>query len=79
MQQIRPVSSSQPLSVAQDGMSALRRIQSQSRYLFTPEEFAHLTGREPGSAALKMALQRLSKAGQIVLATKTPVHAQAKQ
>jgi len=54
-------------------MSALRRIQSQSRYLFTPEEFAHLTGREPGSAALKMALQRLSKAGQIVLATKTPV------
>lgn len=58
--------------VVQDGVSALRSIQSQARYLFTPAEFAQLTGREPGSAALKMALQRLSKAGNIVLATKNP-------
>jgi len=72
MQQTQPANSTLPTFVAQDGMSALRRIQSQARYLFAPEEFAQLTGRESGSAAMKMALQRLSKAGQIVLATKAP-------
>lgn len=72
MQQTQPANSTLPPSVAQDGMSALRHIQSQARYLFTPAEFAQLTGRESGSAALKMALQRLSKGGQIVLATKAP-------
>jgi len=36
MQQTQPANSTLPPSVAQDGMSALRRIQSQARYLFTP-------------------------------------------
>lgn len=51
---------------------ALFSIQSQARYVFTPDEFAMLTGREPNSSALKMALQRLTRQGRIVLATKRP-------
>lgn len=52
--------------------NALRSIQGKARYVFTPEEFARLTGREPGSIAAKSALTRLSAAGQIVLALKRP-------
>lgn len=51
---------------------ALRRIQSQARYVFGEAEFSSLTGREPGSMASQMALQRLSNAGQIALAHKRP-------
>lgn len=52
----------------------LRNLQSQSRYLFREDEFARQTGREPGSPASQLALQRLSKAGRIVLAQKKPAH-----
>ncbi|MBS0342136.1 MAG: hypothetical protein JSS56_16575 [Proteobacteria bacterium] len=48
----------------------LRKLQSQARYLFREDEFARHTGREPGSPASQLALQRLSKAGRIVLAQK---------
>lgn len=51
---------------------ALRAIQAQARYLFTPQEFARATGREPGSAAVRMALQRLARQGHVVNATKRP-------
>jgi predicted transcriptional regulator of viral defense system len=50
----------------------LRSLQSQVRYLFHEDEFARQTGREPGSPASQMALQRLSKAGHITLAQKKP-------
>lgn len=54
--------------------AALRQIQAKARYVFTPEEYAVLTGRAPGGAALKMALQRLARQGRITLATKRPVN-----
>lgn len=50
----------------------LRQLQSQSRYVFREEEFAQQTGRVPGSPASQLALQRLSKAGYVVLAQKKP-------
>ena len=53
---------------------ALFEIQSQARYVFTPDEFATRTGRVPDSNALKMALQRLARQGRITLAIKRPAH-----
>lgn len=50
----------------------LRQLQSQARYVFREEEFAQQTGRVPGSPASQQALQRLAKAGQVVLAQKNP-------
>lgn len=50
----------------------LRELQSQARYVFREQEFAELTGRIPGSSASQLALQRLSKAGLVVLAQKKP-------
>lgn len=50
----------------------LRQLQSQARYVFREQEFAELTGRVPGSPASQLALQRLSKAGLVVLAQKKP-------
>lgn len=50
----------------------MRLLQSQSRYLFRESEFAALTGRAAGSPASQQALQRLSKAGRVVLAQKRP-------
>ena len=61
-----------PYSDTLSGMEALRRIQSQARYLFYPDEFAMLTGREPQSVAIKSALMRLSRQGLITLAVKRP-------
>lgn len=63
-----PVSDFDALS----GAEALRRIQSQARYLFHPDEFAKLTGREVQSVAVKSALMRLSRQGLITLAAKRP-------
>lgn len=51
---------------------ALRSIQVQARYLFSPEEFAKLTGRQGRSVSTRSALMRLSTAGRIVLALKRP-------
>ncbi|MFP5466617.1 MAG: type IV toxin-antitoxin system AbiEi family antitoxin [Gammaproteobacteria bacterium] len=50
----------------------LRQLQAQARYVFREQEFAELTGRVPGSPASQLALQRLSKAGLVVLAQKKP-------
>ncbi|MBS0317178.1 MAG: hypothetical protein JSR49_08645 [Proteobacteria bacterium] len=50
----------------------LRNLQAHARYLFREDEFARHTGREPGSPASQLALQRLSKAGRITLAQKKP-------
>ena len=52
--------------------NALRCIQGKARYIFGPDEFARLTGREPASVATKSALMRLSAAGRIRLALKRP-------
>lgn len=60
-------------SFTKDGTDALRRIQSDARYVFAPEEFARLTGRPVKGAATKMALQRLARSGLTVLASKHPV------
>lgn len=60
-------------SFAKSGTGALRRIQSSARYVFTPEEFARLTGRPVKGVAVKMALQRLARSGLTVLAGKHPV------
>jgi hypothetical protein len=66
-----PVPSTQALPVEQErSAELLRNLQSQARYLFREDEFARHTGREPGSPASQLALQRLSKAGRIVLAQK---------
>lgn len=54
------------------GPDFLRRLQSQARYLFSEEEFARQTGREPGGPASQLALQRLSKSAHITLAQKRP-------
>lgn len=51
---------------------ALRQLQAQARYVFREQEFAELTGRVQGSPASQLALQRLSKAGLVVLAQKKP-------
>jgi len=51
---------------------ALRSIQAQARYIFTPDEFARLTGRQGRSVSTRSALMRLSGAGRIVLALKQP-------
>jgi hypothetical protein len=51
---------------------ALRNIQAQARYVFTPEEFARLTGRQPGSPAANAALWRLRAARRIVSVLKRP-------
>lgn len=59
-------------SISVDSDMALRHIQSEARYFFEPDEFARRTGREPGSAAVKSALQRLARARRIALATKRP-------
>lgn len=56
----------------QNSAQVLRQLQSQSRYVFREEEFAQQTGRVPGSPASQLALQRLSKAGHVVLAQKNP-------
>lgn len=62
-----------PTPVApENSAQVLRQLQSQSRYLFREEEFAQQTGRVPGSPASQQALQRLSKAGHVVLAQKNP-------
>lgn len=52
--------------------SALSSMQSRSHYFFRPDEFALLTGREPGSDSAKAALSRLSEKGQIVSVSKQP-------
>jgi predicted transcriptional regulator of viral defense system len=62
-----------PSAAAPDKKSdVLRNLQAQARYLFREEEFSRRTGRGPGSAASQLALQRLSKAGYIALARKSP-------
>lgn len=53
-------------------LEAVRRIQSQSRYIVSSEEVAVLTGRDAGSNALKMALLRLAKQGLITCVSKRP-------
>jgi hypothetical protein len=40
--------------------------------VFREDEFSQLTGREPGSGASQVALNRLSRSGQITLAQKKP-------
>lgn len=67
-----PIVKSAPSGVLETSSEVLRNLQAQSRYLVREEEFARQTGREPGSPASQMALQRLSKAGHIVLAQKKP-------
>jgi hypothetical protein len=55
-----------------DSDSALRELQSHSRYYFGTVEFAKLTGREPGSSSTKSALARLSQSGKIVSVSRQP-------
>jgi len=61
-----------PALVHTGGQEALRRIQAQARYVFAADEFAVLTGRAARSAAVKQALQRLSRRGLIISASKQP-------
>lgn len=66
-----PTPPTQAFPVGQErSAELLRNLQSQARYLFREDEFARHTGREPGGPASQMALQRLSRAGRIVLAQK---------
>lgn len=62
-------------TVASDSInsqSALQSIQASSRYFFDASEFARLTGREPDSVSVKMALHRLSKQGRIACVARRP-------
>src|SRR5271169_6597424 len=51
---------------------ALGQLQARSRYYFKMSEFAHLTGRSESSAAAYLAVNRLSKRGRVVSATRRP-------
>jgi predicted transcriptional regulator of viral defense system len=51
---------------------ALSQIQARSRYYFKMPEFAQLTGRPQSSAAAYLAVNRLSKRGRVVSATRRP-------
>lgn len=63
----------EPPDAAQlDGLSALRQIQAQARYLFRADEFAKLTGRAMAGSALKSALSRYSELGLIASVAKRP-------
>ena len=76
LQAIALTSASHPEAPApiapESSTQVLRQLQSQARYVFREDEFAEQTGRAPGSPASQMALQRLSKAGHVVLAQKKP-------
>lgn len=50
----------------------LRAFQAHSRYLFSADEFARATGRQPGSATLSVALTRYAAQGRIVQVSKRP-------
>lgn len=52
--------------------AALNQLQARARYYFTPAEFAQLTERRAGSAAVTMALHRLAKRGRVVALTRRP-------
>ena len=58
----------EPLSVDE----ALRRIQSEARYLFRTTDLAKMVGKAPNGPALKFALLRSAKAGRIALVSKRP-------
>lgn len=62
------VQESEPLPIAE----ALRRIQSEARYLFRTGELAKLMNKEPNGPAIKFALMRLAKSGRITLVSKRP-------
>jgi len=51
---------------------ALSRMQARCRYYFNLSEFAQLTGREQRGAAAYLAVNRLSKRGRVVSATRRP-------
>lgn len=51
---------------------ALRHLQAQARYIFTPGEFAQLTGRVESGVAASSALKRLSGTGRITQALSRP-------
>lgn len=51
---------------------ALRELQAQARYVFTPAEFAQLSGRTMEGTAVTAALARLAADKRIVLALKRP-------
>ena len=51
---------------------ALSQMQGRSRYYFKMPEFAHLTGRAQTSTAAYLAVNRLSKRGRVVSATRRP-------
>lgn len=64
-----------PATIANDSLSsqsALQSIQASSRYFFEASEFARLTGREPESVSVKMALHRLSEQGRIACVARRP-------
>jgi hypothetical protein len=63
------VSKSRPISTS----NALRELQGRAQYLFSPDAFAELTGRTPGSSAATAAIARLAADGRVVLALKRPV------
>lgn len=64
----RPTRAEEPLRPR----AALRAIQSQARYLFAPEEFGRLVGRDGDSMMVKKALHRLTLQGLITLASRRP-------
>lgn len=66
------VSAITPFTKKASSLEALIEFQSQGRYWFKSEEFAHRCGREPGSLANKAALNRLVSAGRIVCLRKQP-------
>jgi predicted transcriptional regulator of viral defense system len=61
-----------PISDDLSSEAALNKLQAQARYYFQVSEFANLTNRGVGSAAVKMALYRLVKRNRIVAITRRP-------
>lgn len=51
---------------------ALRRIQSQARYLVRTDELARMLNKDLKGSAITSALSRLAKAGRVVLLSKRP-------
>jgi hypothetical protein len=62
----------QPPQLERRSLEFVRGLQARSRYVFKETEFAAHTGREAGSVASQMALQRLAKSNFIALAQKKP-------
>lgn len=67
-----PVTSHLPPSGPLTLPEALRQIQSQARYLVRTEELARTMKKDPRGSAITAALNRLAKAGRVVLLTKKP-------